>query len=209
MTCTLGACGDVTTLWLEAEEGGGEFVDGIEEEVGFGSAKAFFGGEGAEDGDGGADSGAASHFEVFGGVSDVDGFRGAKIHVTKCEAERGGMRFAEASVAAADERGEAVPQLKFAKLAMDAVAIAAGDEAQSVAASELGEDAACAGEKLGAMVGVVFAPDFVGGVPFIAREICGAIDVVPVGGIVMFKFGDAPGDLHFAEHGQVGGGVCG
>ena len=103
----------VTAFELEAEQGGGEFRDGIEEEVGFGGAEALLGGERAEDGDCGADSGAAGHLEVFWGVTDVDGFRGAKAHVAKGEAERGGVRFAEASVAAADASGEAVPQLKF------------------------------------------------------------------------------------------------
>ena len=94
-------------------KGGGEFVDGIEEEVGICGAEAFFGGEGAEDGDGGADTGAAGHFEVFWGVAYEDGFRGAEVHVAKSETERCGVRFTKASVAAADAGGEAVPEFKF------------------------------------------------------------------------------------------------
>ena len=85
MTSTLSAR-VATNFWLEAEEGGGEFVDGIEKEIGFGGAEAFFRGEGAEDGDGGADAGAAGHLEVFGRVADVDGFCRAKSHVAKGEA---------------------------------------------------------------------------------------------------------------------------
>lgn len=54
------------------EEGGGELEDGFEEEVGFGGAEALFGGEGAEDSDGGPYAGAAGHLEVFGRVADVD-----------------------------------------------------------------------------------------------------------------------------------------
>ena len=49
--------------------------DGFKEGVGFGGAEALFGGEGAEDGDGGAYAGAAGHLEVFGGVADIDGVR--------------------------------------------------------------------------------------------------------------------------------------
>ena len=56
---------------LQLAQGGGEISDGVEEQVGFGGAEAGFGGEGAEDGDG-ADSGAASHFEVLGGIADVN-----------------------------------------------------------------------------------------------------------------------------------------
>jgi len=59
------------------------------------------------------------------------------------------------------------------------------------------------------MAKVVKAPDFVGGVPLGAGEICGAIDVVPVGRVVLFEFGEAPGDLHLFEHGEVGCGVRG
>jgi len=65
----------------ELKKGGGEFGDGFEEEVGFGGAQAFFCGERAEDGDGGADAGTASHLQVFGRVAYVDGVRGAQPHV--------------------------------------------------------------------------------------------------------------------------------
>jgi hypothetical protein len=46
------------------------------------------------------------------------------------------MGFAKASVAAADSCGEAVEEIEVAELAVDAVAIAAGDESQCVAARE-------------------------------------------------------------------------
>ncbi len=130
----------------EVEEGGGELGDGIEEEVGFGGAEAGFGGERAEDGDGGADTGAAGHLEVFWRVADVDGFAGAKAHVAKGETQRGGMRFAEAGIAAADAGGEVVPEAKITELAVDAVAVTAGDQAKIVTAGKLGEHAASAGE---------------------------------------------------------------
>src|SRR5260370_24774007 len=76
-------------------------------------------------------------------------------------------------------------------------------------AREMGGYAASAGQKSWAMVGVVFTPDFVGGVPFGSREIRGAINVVPVRGVVLLEFGEVPGDFHFTEHGEVGGGIGG
>lgn len=80
---SLREAGGEIALLEEFVEGGGEFADGSEEEVGFGGTEAFFGRERAEDGDGGADSRTARHLEVFGRVADVDGFRGTKIHAAK------------------------------------------------------------------------------------------------------------------------------
>ena len=91
------------------------------------------------------------------------------------------MWFAEAGIAAADAGSELVPEMEFAQLAMDAVAITTGDEAKSVTACEQGQHAARAAKKLWAMAHVVLAPDLVGGAPFRTVEIRGAIDVVPVG----------------------------
>ena len=92
-----------------------------------GGAEAFFCGEGAEDGDGGADAGAAGHLQVFGGVAYVDGFGWAEAHLAESQAERGGMGFAEAGVTAADVGGEAIEEIEIVELAVDAVAVAAGD----------------------------------------------------------------------------------
>ena len=64
----------------ELDEGGGELGDGLQEEVGFGGTEAFFCGERAEDGDGGAYAGAASHLQVFGGVAYIDRFFGMQAH---------------------------------------------------------------------------------------------------------------------------------
>ena len=71
----------------EPVESGGEFLDGFEEDVGFGGAESFFSGKGAEDGDGRAYACAAGHLQVFWGVADVDTFRWSQRHVAKCEAE--------------------------------------------------------------------------------------------------------------------------
>src|SRR6266849_8932086 len=69
----------------ELDEGGGEFSDGFQEEVGFSGAEAFFCGERAEYGDGGAYAGAASHLQVFGGVAYIDGVRWSQAHLPKGE----------------------------------------------------------------------------------------------------------------------------
>jgi len=55
------------------------------------------------------------------------------------------MRFAVACVSAADARGEKVGELEEVELADDAIAIAAGDNAELVASVELLKDAAGAG----------------------------------------------------------------
>src|ERR1700739_3454290 len=52
-------------LIVEMQKGAGKFDDGFEEEVGLGGAEAFFGGEGAENGDSGPYAGAPSHLQVF------------------------------------------------------------------------------------------------------------------------------------------------
>jgi hypothetical protein len=101
------------------------------------------------------------------------------------------------------------PRDRIRALPVNTFAISAGDQAESVAAGQLGQDAAGAGQEFGAMFGVMFAPDSVGGVPLGARQIRGSINVVPVGRIVLLELGHAPGDVHFGEHGEVGGGVGG
>ena len=54
---------------------------------------------------------------------------------------------------------------------------------------------------------VVHSPRLVGSLPFGTWDFGGAIDVVPVRGIVTFEFSQAPGNLHLAKHREVGGGV--
>jgi hypothetical protein len=57
------------------------------------------------------------------------------------------------------------------------------------------------------MTGVVLAPDLIGAVVLRAWEFGGTIDAVPVGRVVTFEIGESPVDIHFAKHGEVGGGV--
>ena len=123
-------------LVAESLQGGGEFGDGFQEQVGFGGPETLFCGERAEDGDGGTHSGATSHLQIFGGVADVNGIGRAQTHVAERETERSGMRFAKACIAAADAGGEMIPQAKFTQLTLDAIAITAGDETQCVGARE-------------------------------------------------------------------------
>lgn len=193
----------------ESEEGGRKFGDGFKEEVGLGGAQALLRGERAEDSDGGADAGAASHLQVFWRVTDIDRLACAKAHVAKREAQRGWMRFAEPSISAADASGELMPEIEIMELAMDAVAVAAGDKAQSVSARKLLDDAARTGQKFGAMLSVVFAPEPISGVIFGARNVGGTIDVVPVGRVIAFEIGEAPRNLQRTKHGEIGGGVRG
>src|SRR5258707_9590809 len=92
---------------------------------------------------------------------------------------------------------------------MNAVAVAAGDEAEVVMRAEASENAAGTSDELWIVLGVILAPDLVGGGPFVFGKFCGAIDAIPVGRIVAFEFGEAPRNIHGAEHGEVCGGVRG
>jgi hypothetical protein len=119
------------------------------------------------------------------------------------------MRFAQASVAAADARGKKAPEREVAQLAVDTIAVAAGDQTESVAPPEISENATGAGEEFRAMAGVVFAPESVGEIEFGARDACGAVDVVPVGRVVGRELRESPRNFQCAEHGEVGGGIGG
>ena len=158
-----------------------KFGDGLEKKVGFGRTNTLFRRKGTENGDGGANASTAGHLQIFWRVAYVDAVGGAEAHQAQSETQWGGMRFAKASITAADESGEAVPEFEFAQLAVNTVAVTAGDETESVTARQLSKNAACAGEEPGAMLGVVFAPDLIGSVPAHAREVRCAIHVVPVG----------------------------
>src|SRR4029077_12549622 len=100
-------------LRSKATKSGGEVGDGGEEEVGFGGAEAGFGGERAEDGDG-ADSSATGHFEIFGGIADVDAVGGIQRHLAQGKTQRSGVRLAVACVSAADVRREEIGELEEA-----------------------------------------------------------------------------------------------
>src|SRR5579859_2178457 len=119
------------------------------------------------------------------------------------------MRLALFCVTAADTGGEGVPQIEFLQLAMDAVAIAAGDEAEVMTRAEAGKNAASSGDEFRFVIGVLRSPDLIGGVPFVFGQFCGAIDAIPIGRIVLFEFGEAPGNAHGAEHGEISGGIGG
>jgi len=51
----------------------------------------------------------------------------------------------------------------------------------------------------------MLAPSGVGGTPTSLRQACGAVDVVPVGGVMLCELVQTPSDAHFTEHCQVGG----
>jgi hypothetical protein len=57
------------------------------------------------------------------------------------------------------------------------------------------------------MRGVLFAPSAVGVVPSSARQLGGAIDAIPIGGIMAGEVFQGPRDAHFAEHGEIRGGI--
>src|SRR3954467_9390090 len=70
-----------------------------------------------------------------------------------------------------------------------------------------GEHGAHTCQKTRTVLGVVPAPETVGVVPASARQFGGAIDAVPVWGIVTRKVLKTPRDAHFAKHGEISRGV--
>ena len=57
------------------------------------------------------------------------------------------------------------------------------------------------------MRGVLFAPGAVGIIPTSARQFGGAIDAIPVGGVMAGEIVEGPGNAHFTEHSEIGGGI--
>src|ERR1700739_1552483 len=108
------------------------------------------------------------------------------------------MRLAQAGIAPADAGGEMIPGVELGRVAMNR---------GGASARELAADAAGAGQEFGTMFGVMLPPDPVGGVPLSAWKVGGLIDAVPVWGIVLFEFRQAPGGLHLGEQGEMSGGV--
>src|SRR6266852_3657438 len=57
------------------------------------------------------------------------------------------------------------------------------------------------------MCGVLLAPSAVGVIPTSTRQFRGAIDAIPVWGIVASEVVKSPRDAHFAKHSEIGGGI--
>ncbi len=77
--------------------------------------------------------------------SGVNADGGIQGHLAQGETQRSGMRLAVTCVSTADVRREEIGELEEAQLAHDAVAVAAGDDAELVARAEMLEHAAGAG----------------------------------------------------------------
>jgi hypothetical protein len=102
-------------------------------------------------------------------------------------------------------RGEKIRELEEARLADDAVSVAAGDHAELVAGAEMLENAARARHQFRVMGGVLFPPGAVGIVPTGAGQFCGAIDAIPIRGIMAREIIESPRYAHFAKHREIGG----
>src|SRR6266404_7698808 len=69
------------------------------------------------------------------------------------------------------------------------------------------EDSARTGDQLRPMLCIVRAPGAVRVIPVLPWQPCGAINLIPVGGIIFFKFWEPPRDAHLLEHCQIRRGV--
>jgi hypothetical protein len=188
--------------FLRAAEVGDEFGDVGEDDLGAGGAEAFLGGKWADDADG-ADADAHGHFHIFGGVANVDTLLGLRAEPLEREAQRGGVGLFVRDVFAGDECGEVWPEIEFAELATDARAISIGDDAEGVAAREIANDAACAGQERRFVQAVGFGPKGIGCGPVFARKFCGAVEAVPVRRVVLGDLGFGEGDFERREHRHV------
>jgi len=183
-----------------------KFGDRFEEGVGIQGADALGSGKRTEHTDG-ANSGASSHLNVFRRVSHVDGIPRPSAHLLKSNFEGRGVGFAPRRVFGAHARGKDGSELEFLELPVDAVAAAAGDDAELEFGTETFDDAAGAGKKFGMFAVVGLMPEAVGLIPFFARELRGFVDAEPVGRIVTLEIVERPGNLKGVEHGQVSASV--
>src|SRR5437899_4486867 len=102
------------------------------------------------------------------------------------------MRLFPQRVPAANARGEKPGQSKLAQLTADAVAIAAGNQAQGMLPANLCQNAAGSRDQLGPVFCVMHAPGTVGIVPKFARQLGGAVNLVPVRRVVFLEFLKTP-----------------
>src|SRR5579871_4403373 len=141
------------------------------------------------------------------GVAYIDASVGFQTHLFEGEAQRRGMGLFLRSVTGADASGEGTREAEVAELTRDAAPVAAGDEAELIAASGPGENTAGTRDEPRCVMRVILGPEFVGELPLRTRNFGGAIDAMPVRGVVNGQFLQSPGDAEFPEHGEIGGRV--
>ncbi len=142
----------------EGAEVGGEFAEGSQQRFGLGGAKAGGGRERAEDADG-VDSGSAGHFNVFGGVADVDAFFGAGPQALEGEFYRGRVRLFLCGVLAVDADRKVFGEFEMADLLAHAGTTSAGHDAELVVQAKPPQHAARTRKQSGAFLGVGAAPE--------------------------------------------------
>src|SRR5215472_13443756 len=76
-------------------------------------------------------------------------------------------------------------------------------------ARDASENAADSGNESWTMICVLLAPGAIGGIPASTRQLCGAINAVPVRGIILGKLLEAPRNAHFTKHCEIGGRIGG
>jgi hypothetical protein len=140
--------------------------------------------------------------------ADINAILRGQVQGAQSQAERFGMRFFLHRVAAAYVNSKGAQQPEVSQLLQDAVAVAAGDQAQSVVFAHIRKQATCSGKQLRFLLRVFCAPGNVGIGPAALVQPSGAVDVVPVGRVVEREVFQAPRDFHFAKHREIGCRVC-
>lgn len=180
-----------------------EFLDRIQQEVGFGGAQASCRGKWAENTDG-AHAGAAGHLDIFSCIANVHAMLWIAAEPFERQLQRGGMRFALRGVFAANTCGKILDEPKFAKLAANARTVSAGDDAEMEFLGEYADDAARAGEQRRVFQFVGASPEAVGIEPFGTRKLSGAINAEPIRGIVQRELALRPIDAQSMKHREIG-----
>jgi len=180
-----------------------EFLNGIQQDCGFGGAQAGGGGKRAQDADG-ADAGAASHFDVLSRVANVHALLGSAAETLQREPQWGGVRLLFGGVFTANTGGKIAGELELAELAANARTVSTGDNAEVKFSGEEPDDATRAREQRRIFELVGAGPQAVGFDPFGTRELRGTINTQPIGGVVLRKVALGPIDSQGVKHGEIG-----
>jgi hypothetical protein len=157
----------------------------------------------------GSHTGSPGHLDVFGRVSDIDGFLGKSAQPFQGQSERRGVGLSSARIVGANTDAEVAPQAEVAKLLSDAPAAATRNDTEPEIALEFTQNRSCARKQRGFLLLVCAPPKPIGHFPFCAREPSCAIDLVPIGRVMESKLASAPGNAEGEKQAEVCGRISG
>ena len=193
-----------TLARIAAERKDGKQIgDGFQENFGIRGAEGIRRGKRTKDADG-ADSSGAGHLDVLGRISHINGIPRLNAHAFQSQFEGRGVGFSSRRVFGENADGKGLGKLEFIELPADAVAGAAGHNAELKAAGQGLDDVARAGKEFGVFVVIGLMPQVIGLVPFVAGKIRRFVDAKPIRRIVELEIVKRPRNAESAEHGEIG-----